>query len=123
MELWDLHANEPVGDLRAYLSKKELREFVLRVHDVVVGARDTEFAGELVDVCIDVFFEQYGSYDVARLLDELGITRDNLVADITRFAGPVIEAVAANGVLEAQIRTRLEPFFRSAAVSAILSTG
>jgi hypothetical protein len=121
MELWDLHAGEPVGDLREYLSRDELREFVVRLHAVIVSARDTAFTGELVDVCIDVFFDQYGSYDVARLLDELGITRDNLVADIALFAEPVIEAAKRDGVLEGHIRARLEPFFRSDAVTAILA--
>jgi hypothetical protein len=121
MELWDLHAGEPIGDLREYLSRDELREFVLRLHAVIVSARDTTFTGELVDVCVDVFFDQYGSYDVARLLDELGITRDNLVADVALFAEPVIEAAKSNGVLEGHIRARLEPFFRSDAVTAILA--
>ncbi len=41
MELWDLHADEPVGDLRAYLSQQELRELVLIVHDILVSARDS----------------------------------------------------------------------------------
>ncbi|HJQ42379.1 MAG TPA: hypothetical protein VJ831_04800 [Jatrophihabitantaceae bacterium] len=121
MELWDLHANEPIGDLREYLSKDELREFVLRVHAIVVAARNTEFTGELVDTCIDVFFAQYGDYDVARILSELGITRDHLVEDITTFAEPVIDAVRVDGVLEEFIRARLAPFFRSEKVAAILS--
>jgi hypothetical protein len=121
MEIWDLHADEPIGDLRRYLSRSELREFVLRVHAVVVGMRDTEFAGELVDVVVDVFFEQYGQYDISRLVDELGISRDDLVADVVALAEPLLAAVRADGTLERLVRSRLEPFFRSDAVAAILA--
>jgi hypothetical protein len=121
MQLWDLHADEPISDLRSYLSRAELREFVLRVHAVVASARDTEFAGELVDVVVDVFFEQYGQYDVARLVGELGITRDDVVADAVAIVEPLVAAVRADGTLERLIRARLEPFFHSAAVEAILA--
>lgn len=121
MELWDLHADEPIGDLREYLSKAELREFVLRVHAVVVGMRDTEFAGELVDVVVDVFFEQYGQYDVSRLIGELGVGRDDLVSDVVALAEPLLSAVRADGTLERLVRSRLEPFFHSDAVSEILA--
>ena len=121
MELWDLHADEPIADLRKYLSKAELREFVLRVHALIAAARETPFAGELVDVCVDVFFEQHGGDDLATLLTELGVERDSLVDDVSRLAEPVLAAVTADGTLERLVRARLEPFFGSERVTAILA--
>jgi hypothetical protein len=124
LELWDLHADEPISGLRDYVSKEELRELAQLLHEILLDARNKDYAGHLLDACIDVFFDRYGSHDVAALLPELGIERDDLVADIVRFAQPVIEAAKADGVLAAQIRRRLEPFYRSATVTAILgSTG
>lgn len=121
MEVWDLHADEPISQLREYLSQQDLRELALLVHEIVKTSRNKEYIGHVLDAGIDVFFERYGAHDVASLLPELGIERDDLVADITRFAAPVIEAVVADGVLAAQIRKRLEPFFHSDAVTGLLA--
>jgi len=120
MELWDLHADEPVGDLRAYLSQQELRELVLIVHDVLVSARDSQLANDLVGIAVDVFFEQFADRDLASVLEEFGFARDELVADVVRLAPPVIAAAKADGSLAELLRARLEPFFASAEVAAIL---
>jgi hypothetical protein len=121
MEIWDLHANEPVSKLRDYLSKQDLRELAVLVHALAASARGTEFAGELIDECVDALFERYGSRDVASLLPELGISRDDLVADLRTFLPPVIEAAKADGRLAALVRARLEPFYRSKKAQSILA--
>jgi hypothetical protein len=121
MEIWDLHADEPISDLREYLSKQDLRELAVLVHALLTGARGTEFAGELIDECVDALFERYGSRDVASLLPELGISRDDLVTDLRTFLPPIIEAAKADGRLAALVRARLEPFYRSKKVQTILS--
>lgn len=121
MQVWDLHADEPIGDLREYLSRAELRELAERAHDVVVSARQSEFAGALVDACVDVFFDEYGEYDLSRLLDELGITEAHLVADLQQLLPPLIAAADRDGALTAFVRARLEPFYRSDEVRALLS--
>jgi hypothetical protein len=121
MELWDLHADEPIADLREYLSQQDLRELALIVHEIVASARSTDFTGHLLDACIDVFFEKYGSYSLAALVEELGISRDDVAADLLAFAPPVIEAARASGDLERLIRDRLEPFFHSPGVTKLLA--
>jgi hypothetical protein len=122
MEIWDLHADEPISDLRGYLSKAELRELAVLVHEIVSSARSTEYTGHLVDECVDVFFERYGDRDLASLLPELGISRDDVLDDALRFVPPLIEAAKQTGRLDALIRARLEPFFASKQVLAILES-
>ncbi|HZC71453.1 MAG TPA: hypothetical protein VE442_12225 [Jatrophihabitans sp.] len=121
MEMWDLHADEPISDLREYLSKQELRELVALVHELVTSARSSEYAGALVDECVDVFFAQYGGRSLASLLPELGITRDDLVDDLRELLPPLLEAARADGRLEELVRVRLAPFYASKKVHAILS--
>jgi hypothetical protein len=121
MQMWDLHADEPVGDLREYLSRDELRVLAQRSHDVVISARETAFAGALVDACVDVFFAEYGDYQLTRLLGELGITEDDLVADLQLLIPRLVAAADRNGELAAHIRSRLAPFFQSEQVRALLS--
>lgn len=121
MELWDLHADEPVSDLRAYLSKDELRRLVVLVHQLLTSARSGEYVGELVDECVDVFFAEYGGRDLASLLPELGITRDDLVDDLRELLPPIVAAARADGRLAALVRARLAPFFASRQVRTILA--
>jgi hypothetical protein len=120
MEMWDLHADEPIGALREYLTKADLHELVLLVRDVALSARDSDYAVQVLHTGIDVFFERYGDHDVATLLTELGIERDTVVADLQRLLPPVVEAAKADGRLAAEIRTRLAPFFDSDTVIRIL---
>jgi hypothetical protein len=119
MQLWDLHADEPIGDLRAYLSREELRLLAERTHDVVTSARQTAYAAALVDACVDVFFAEYGDRELTGLLDDLGIAEDDLVADLRALVPPLLAAANRNGELAAQIRKRIEPFFRSDEVRAL----
>jgi chorismate mutase len=121
MEIWGLHADEPISDLRGYLSQDELRELVVLVHELVTSARSSEYVGELVDECVDVFLAEYGTRDLASLLPELGITRDDLVDDLREVLPPLIEAAKSDGRLEALVRARLKPFFASKQVQTILA--
>ena len=121
LEVWDLHADEPVSELRKYLSEEENRDVATLGYDVVDSVRGKELTLALVDAWIDTFFEQRGDRTVKQLLDELGLTRDDLVTEGSRLAPPIIEALIANGVLAQQIRVRLEPFFLSDSTLALLS--
>jgi hypothetical protein len=121
LELWDLHADEPISALRGYLGKHDLRELAQIVREIVVTARNKDYVGHVLDACIDVFFERYGDLDVAALLDLAGVDREHVVDQIVTFGAPVIEAAKADGVLAEQVRRRLEPFYRSKAFETALA--
>ena len=121
MEFWDLHADEPVSGLREYLTQTDLRELVVIIHEIARTSRNKEYIGHAIDAGIDVFFEKYGSHTLAGLLVEVGISADEVVTDIVAFAPPILEAAKSDGVLAAQIRSRLAPFFNSDATLALLS--
>jgi hypothetical protein len=121
LEIWDLHAEEPIGRLREYISSADLRELAQLGHQLIANARTSEYTAHLLDAAIDVFFEQYGQHDLAALLGELGIGRDDVVDDLIAFAPPVLDALQADGVLADQVRKRLAPFYRSPAVATLLA--
>jgi hypothetical protein len=120
MEVWDLHAQEPVGELRKYLAQEDLRDLAVLVYALVLDARDSAFFGEVLDACVDVLFARYGQWDLASLLAEAGVDRDDLVEDLVGFAPPVIEAARADGQLATLVRARLEAFYHAPAVLALL---
>jgi hypothetical protein len=121
LEVWDLHADEPISELRAYLTRTELRELALLVHDIVASARTTEYVGAALDECVDVFFARYGDWSVAALLPELGFQRDDIVAELQALLPPALAAARAEGRLARLVRDRLAPFFASEQVAAILA--
>ncbi|WP_036500678.1 MULTISPECIES: hypothetical protein [Nocardia] len=121
MEFWDLHAGEPVSGLRDYLTQADLRELALLVHRIVVTTRDKEYVGVLLDECVDVFFTKYGDHTLGALLPELGLSADDVRTEILRYGPAVVEAAKRNGVLAKLIRERLEPFYTSEPVLAILA--
>ncbi|MEU6562084.1 hypothetical protein [Nocardia nova] len=120
MEFWDLHAGEPVSGLRDYLTQADLRELTLLVHRIIVTTREKEYVGVLLDECVDVFFVKYGDHTLGELLPELGLSADDIRTEILRYGPAVVEAAKRNGVLAGLIRERLEPFYTSESVLAIL---
>ncbi|MEU7633706.1 hypothetical protein AB0C34_27635 [Nocardia sp. NPDC049220] len=121
MEFWDLHADEPVSGLRAYLNQKDLNELVLLCYEIAVTTREKEYFGLLVDECVEVFFTKYGDHTLAAMLPELGLVGDDIAKEILRYGPAVIEGAKKNGVLAWLIRERLTPFYTSDAVLGILA--
>lgn len=121
MEFWDLHAAEPVSELRRYLSGAELREVVVLVHEIVTTVGGTDFAGEVLDACLDAAYDRHADDDVASLLEALGIDRDQLVDEVVTHGGAVIAAAQAKGELDGFVRARLAPFFDLPAVRDLLA--
>ncbi|MEU5761974.1 hypothetical protein [Nocardia sp. NPDC047648] len=120
MEFWDLHADEPVSGLREYLSRKDLNELVLLCYEIAVTTREKEYFGLLLDECVEVFFTKYGDYTLAAMLPELGLTGDDIAAEILRYGPAVIDSAKREGVLAGLIRERLAPFYTSDKVLDIL---
>lgn len=121
MEFWDLHADEPVSGLREYLSRKDLNELVLLCYEIAVTTREKEYFGLLLEECVEVFFTKYGDYTLAAMLPELGLTGDDIAAEILRYGPAVIESAKREGVLAGLIRERLAPFYASDEVLRILA--
>ena len=121
LEIWDLHAEEPISELRGYMTRDDLVEIARLVHDIVATTRTHEYVSAALDECVDAFFARYGEWSVAALLPELGIGRDDVLEQLQALVPPAIEAAKEDGRLAGLVRARLEPFFASDAVRAILA--
>ena len=122
MQLWDVHADAPVGSLREYVDRADFAELAAHRLPAVASGRNTEFSSDVLDACVDAFFDRYGEYTVADLLPELGLSTDLLVAEVQRYAPGIVAAVEADGVLEQLVRSRLEPFYHSDRVLGLLGS-
>lgn len=120
MEFWDLHAGEPVSGLKEYLSQQDLHDLALIIYRIALTTREKEYFGILVDQGVEVFFEKYGDHTLAALLPELGLSGEIIAEEILRYGPAVVEAAKRNGVLAKLVRERLEPFYLSDEVLAVL---
>lgn len=122
MQLWDVHADAPVGSLREYIDRADFAELAAIGYRLVASGRNTEFSRTLLDACVEAFFDRYGEHTIADLLPELGLSTDLLVAEVQRYAPGIVAAVEADGVLERLVRSRLEPFYHSDRVLGLLGS-
>ena len=124
LEVWDTHSGDVfdgVGDADGKVGQDDIRTLAGVLQDIVIAAGPSEPAMAFADAWITTFFDIYGEYPIATLLDELEVSRDDLVADAIAIVPPLVAAAHEDGWLEQAVRTRLEPFFASPAVAAILA--
>lgn len=119
LDIYDLYADQPV-DHRAAGEPADVERVAGIVQDVAIGALPSEPALGLADRLVDRFLAVYGDHPVAALLDDLGITRDDVVAHATAIVPRALAAAHESGELERLVRAELEPFYASAEVLAIL---
>ena len=120
MQVWDAHADEPVGDLRLYLTQLDLRELVEIGFSLLLEVRSTPYFEIMLDECVDVLYDNYGDHSVRDLLTAMGLSGAHIESEIVKYAPGVIEATKATGALAKLVRGHLEPFFLNPATLAIL---
>ena len=120
LQVFDMYADEPVPRLAEIAERRDARRIAALLQDMVITGADAEPVLALIDALIDGFFEVYGEHPPATLLEELGITRDDLVEHATTIVPGVLAAARESGELDRIIRERLAPFYESPEVLAIL---
>ena len=121
LQVWDLLAKEPVAGLGRYITREEITGIVDAAHELAVTTVAKEHVAETARVVVDGFFDRFGGCTPTELLEELDLSRDDVVADLVRIAPRVVDALRETGDLEKILREHLEPFFSSPEVAALLS--
>jgi hypothetical protein len=120
LQVWDLVAAQQVVGLGEVVERDEITDVVDAAHDLVVATAASEPVAHLGEVVVDAFFDQFGGYTPTELLDELDLSREDLVADLVRIAPGAVEALRESGDLERLLRAQLEPFYASDEVRVLL---
>ncbi|HET6151740.1 MAG TPA: hypothetical protein VFE15_02225 [Marmoricola sp.] len=120
LEVFDLYADQPVVRLDQLGNRADVQRLAGLLQDIVIAGAPTDPVLSLIDALVDAFFTSYGEHPVTTLLDDLAITRNDLVTHAQAVVPGLLAAAHEAGELEALIRPRLEPFFASPAVAAIL---
>lgn len=121
MEVWDTHGGEALEGAEEVMTREQAQRIASLLHEMVIAAAPSEEVAGLADAFVKAFFDIYGEYPVTTLLEELEITRDDILAELTVVVPRLIATANAEGRLEGAIRDRLTPFFHSPQVAALLA--
>ena len=120
LEVYDLYADEPVARLDQIGTREDVQRVAGLIQDIVIAGAPTDPVSALLDALIDGFFRVYGETPAAELISDLGISRDELVEQAVAVVPGLLATAHEKGELEPLLRARLEPFFASPEVAAIL---
>lgn len=121
-DLWSEIKHHPASRLRQYLSAESLEEFFVIGYEYWRGElRQSAYYSALIDLGIDSFFDKYHDATLSELLEEVGVTRALILAEIMRYAPPVIAVLNQAGMLEGILRRQLAPFYASERFTATLA--
>ena len=120
LQVWDQIAEEPATGLSRGITQEQLAGLVDAVHELVVTVASSEAAEHLVEAMVEAFFDRFGGYSPAELLDELELDRAEVVSEVARLAPPGVGVLRESGELERIIRAQLAPFYASAEVRSLL---
>ncbi len=120
-QTWDRIKNEPVSRFRDYVSADDVEEFFVIGFEFWRNFRQTAYYSDLICAAIDFFFKEYGKKSLNTLLNDLGVTRDMIVAEAQRYAPRAVKALNKEGVIEAIAREQLRGFYESEVVAQLLS--
>ncbi|WP_148862228.1 hypothetical protein [Marinobacter fonticola] len=121
MAAWNGVEDRKLSDLQSGLGELELNEFVVLGYQFWLEFRQTRYFEGCYTAVVNHLFEKYGDAPLIELMADVGVDREVVMAEVDTFAQPTLDLLREQGYLEALLRRRLAPFYRSAAVKKVLS--
>lgn len=120
VDLWAEHADTPVSTIGAMVSPDDVEDFLVLAFEFFFRFRKTDYFRNVVSEGVQYFFEKYGDSTLRELVEDIGVGRDDMLEEANRFAPPILDLLANNGMLNAIVRRLHEDFFDSERVQTIL---
>ena len=120
MAAWVSLEDRTIAELHEGLGDVQLQEFVVLGYEFWLQFRKTGYFENCARAVVSHLFDKYGERPLTDLLGDMGVSREVVMAEIDAYAIPVIDVLREEGYVEAVIRRRLAPFYKSAAARKIL---
>ncbi len=121
-QLWQAVRDESISQFAEGLNPLDIEEFFVLGYDEWRRLRQTEYVQRLIYTGIDVFFDAYEEAPLTELLDEVGITRRHMLAEVERFAPMVIKVLDDRGYIRDWLTRQLTPFYESEATLKMMES-
>jgi hypothetical protein len=122
LDTWQKLKGLPIGSLREDITSTDIEEIFVNLYEAWRTIRKTDYYRVLIETGIDSFFDKYEQETLATLLEDIGVTRNMMVAEGMRYGPSVIKKLHKKKLLEPMVRRRLRGFYASPELSALLST-
>ncbi len=122
MDAWDSFSDKTLQDLQSGLGEVEWSEFVVMGYDFWLAFRKTDYFRDCYETVVENLFQQYGDYSLTTLADEFNIETETVMTEVAAVLPRVTDALRANGLLEEILRRRLQRFYESKEVQALLQS-
>ncbi len=109
------------GKIAAEIRSEDVEDLLVVAVALIRDARTTRPLRTAIEEGINAFFDRYSTYTLAQLLNEMGITVEDMIEEALRFAPRPIAAALEAGILEEIIRRRFRPFTESERVLKLLN--
>lgn len=120
MAAWVSLEDRTIEELHEGLGDVQLQEFVVLGYEFWLQFRKTEYFEGCARAVVEHLFTMYGDRPLTELLSAVGVDREVVMAEVDAYALPVMDLLREEGYLEALIRRRLTPFYKSAAAKKLL---
>ena len=120
-EIWDDISRKPIADSGLLISEQDLEDFVVLGYEVWSRFRKTDYFRAVSFEIVDRLFEKYGEESLLSVIHDMGVTEQMIAHELITFLRPLFTEAHRSGFLEAQIRAKLEPFYRSGVVTKLLT--
>ncbi len=122
LDAWHKVKAIPIGALREDVGSRDVEEIFVSGYETWRALRKTDYYRVLIEAGIDGFFDKYEDATLHALLEDLGITRDMMIAEGLRYGPPILKVLKKKKLLEPLIRRRLQGFYGSKAAADILGS-
>jgi hypothetical protein len=123
MAVWESLEDQTIEELHDSLGDVRMQGFLVLGYEFWLQFRKTPYFEGCAEAVVSHFFEYYGDRPVLDLLKEMGVDRELVMAEVDGLELPLVDVLREEGYLEALIRRRLTPFYKSAAAKKLLSQG
>lgn len=123
MAVWVSVEDRTIAELQEGLGDVQLQEFVVLGYEFWLRFRKTEYFLGCARAVVAHLYAKYGDRPIMDLLNDIGVNRDVIMAEVDALALPIVDVLREAGYVEALLRRRLSSFYKSAAAKKILSQG
>ncbi|MEE8601410.1 hypothetical protein [Euzebya tangerina] len=124
LEVWDRASTRRLGPAGATEDGAPDVDDVRRVagllQDLTITASTSPPVQDMAAAFVASFYDVYGEYPVTTLLEEMGLTTDEITAAVRLLVRRFARAANEHGLLESLVNDQLEPFYRSSSTIALI---
>lgn len=113
LQVWHHIKLIPLDELSSGIAGLDVEEFFVLIYDSWRHLRRTDYMQQIILTGVDIFFDIYGQYPVAELLEEIGITQQHLTTEANRFLPQLITVLNQHHILDELIKMQLAGFYSS----------